>query len=575
MTMELALRNATVIDGTGAARFNGDIGVSGGKIVAVGKVEGSAREEIDVGGAIVAPGFIDCHTHYDAQVMWDDMLSPSVYHGVTTVLAGNCGFTLAPLSGRKADADYLLAMLSRVEGMPLSSLQEAVKPTWQSFGQYLDSLDGKIAINTAFMVGHSALRRYVMGERAVGSKASPEDLQGMAALLRKSLAEGGTGFSTTVSISHNDHNGDPVPSRWAADEELLTLSSVVGEFPGTWLELLPAAGGIFEERQYKLATDMSLAAQRPLNWNALLPDSNHKDFLESQMVMGKYAAERGAKVYGLVPATPVKGILNFRSGFGLDMIDGWNEFLHLPDDQKITAMGDPAVRDRLQKALDRISTGAIVVFKDIGNFLIEDVRSAKNARWKQCLVRDYAAEVGLSPLDALFKLAVEENLWLTFSPPAIGTDDESWELRGKLWQDKYCLLGASDAGAHLDLINTFALSTQLLGDGVRLRHILSFEEAVRLITSVPADVFGLKGRGRIQQGAIADIVVFDGDTIGCAPIVMRNDLPGGESRLYAESIGIEHVIVSGVPVAKGNTPTGRKGGKVLRSGRDTSTVPLR
>lgn len=571
--MDLALRNATIIDGTGKARYQGDVGVKDGKISAVGKVEGRAKEEIDVRGQAVAPGFIDCHTHYDAQVMWDQMLSPSVYHGVTTVLAGNCGFTLAPLSGNKADAEYLLAMLSRVEGMPLSSLQAAVKPTWKSFGEYLDSFDGKIAINTAFMVGHSALRRTVMGERAVGEKASPQELQTMATLLRQSLAEGGTGFSTTISNSHSDHNGDPVPSRWATDEEILTLSGVVREYPGTWLELLPSTGGLFNERQYKLATDMSLAAQRPLNWNLVMVDSKGKDYLQSQLVMGKYAAERGAKVYGLVPCVPLKGILNFRSGFGLDMYDDWGQFLHLPEDEKIAAMGDAEVRARLKKGVER-STGARGLPKDFGDFLIEDVRTEVNARWKQKLVREYAAAVGLPAFEALFKLAVDEKLWVSFSPPEIGADEESWAIRGKMWQEQYCIVGASDAGAHLDLLNTFALSTQLLGEGVRKRELLPLEKAVKLITSVPADVFGLKGRGRLEAGAAADIVVFDPDSIDCGPMCVRTDLPGGEARLYADAVGINHVIVNGVPVATSNAPTGRIGGKVLRSGRDTQTVPL-
>src|SRR5579864_9029132 len=182
--MDLALRNAMLIDGSGDARYQGDLGITDGRIVAIGDVPGQAREEIDVGGAVVAPGFIDVHTHYDAQVLWDPMLSPSVYHGVTTVLAGNCGFTLAPLSGRKEDSDYLLGMLSRVEGMPLRSLEAGLDPTWRSFGEFLGQLDGKIAVNAAFMVGHSTLRRYVMGERAVGHEATPEEIQAMCELLR-------------------------------------------------------------------------------------------------------------------------------------------------------------------------------------------------------------------------------------------------------------------------------------------------------------------------------------------------------------------------------------------------------
>lgn len=233
MDYDLKITGGRIIDGTGAPAFAGDVAVKDGLIVALGTIAGDASETIDAAGAIVAPGFIDCHTHYDAQAFWDPMLSPSVYHGVTTVLAGNCGFTLAPLSGLQDDADYLLAMLSRVEGMPLASLEAAIKPSWTSFGGYLDTIDGKLAINTAFLVGHSALRRTVMGERAVGHEASDEELELMKALLRKSLEEGGCGFSTTASITHSDHNGDPVPSRWASDEETVALAEVVRDFPGT------------------------------------------------------------------------------------------------------------------------------------------------------------------------------------------------------------------------------------------------------------------------------------------------------------------------------------------------------
>jgi N-acyl-D-aspartate/D-glutamate deacylase len=571
--MDLALRNAIIVDGSGKARFEGDVGILDGKIEAIGTFNGNAAEDIDVNGAVVSPGFIDCHTHYDAQVMWDQMLSPSVYHGVTTVIAGNCGFTLAPLSGRPADTEYLLAMLSRVEGMPLGSLRAAVNPTWKGFGEYLDKLDGNIAINTAFMVGHSALRRYVMGERAVGHEATPEEIKTMAALLGASLDEGGVGFSTTISFTHSDHNGDPVPSRWASDAELLTLSAVLRDHPGTWLELVPFTGRAFGERQYTLLTAMSLAAERPLNWNLVVVNSENKQTLEDQLRLGDYAAERGAKVFALVPTTPIKSILNFRTGFGLDMIENWNAFLHLPDREKLAAMRDPAMRKRLKDGVDKFDLGPRRM-GDIGGFLIEDVRSAKNARFKGRFVCDYAKEVGLSPLDALLELGAEEELWMTFSPPALGADEEAWAIRGKVWQDPRCLVGGSDAGAHLDMLNTFALSTQMLGEGVRERRLLSLEHAVHLLTGAQADAFGLKARGRIEPGAMADLVVFDPDTIAPGPIMMRGDLPGGEPRLYADAVGVRHVIVNGVPVAENNKPTGRKGGRVLRSGRDTYTVAL-
>ena len=570
--MDLAIRGATIVDGTGRDRYSGDIGVENGLIVALGQVEGKAREEIDAGGVIVAPGFIDCHTHYDAQICWDDMLSPSVYHGVTTAIGGNCGFTLAPLSGRGDDADYLMKMLAIVEGIPVASLREAVKPSWQSFGEFLDHFDGKLAINTAFMVGHCALRRSVMGERAVGHEASPDELEQMTALLRQCVADGGLGLSTTTSVSHSDHNGDPVPSRWASEEELLTLAASLRDYPGTLVEIVPGVGP-FVEKENGLVTNLSLAAQRPVNWNAIFVDVSREAIVESQLETGRYAAERGAKVFGLVQSGPLESVLNFRSGFTFAMLDGWKPFLRLSIPDRIKAMQDPEMRARLKKGAEN-PDNPVDIMKDLDRYVIGDVRSEKNAKWRTRPLKEYAAEVGLSNFDALFKLAVEEELFLTFSGPDMGADEQSWKLREKVWNDENVLLGGSDAGAHVDMFNTFALTTKLLGEGVRERGVLTLEDGVRRITGELADAFGITNRGYIAEGRAADLVVFDADTIDCGPISMRDDLPGGESRLYGDAIGIHHVIVNGVPVAEGNSPTGRKGGKMLRSGTDTHTVGL-
>lgn len=573
MEYDLKIIDGRILDGTGAPAFEGNVGVKDGRVVAIGSVDGEARETIDAAGAVVAPGFIDCHTHYDAQLFWDPMLSPSVFHGVTTVLAGNCGFTLAPLSGRSEDADYLLAMLSRVEGMPLSSLEAAIKPDWTSFGEYLDAIDGKLAINTAFLVGHSALRRTVMGERAVGHEASPDELEAMKALLRHSLEEGGCGFSTTASITHSDHNGDPVPSRWASDEETVALSETLRDFPGTWLELLPPFDREKPERRLELPTRMSLAAQRPLNWNLIVVRSESPEMLDAMLEMGPHAARQGAKVYGLVPVVPIKSVVNFRTGQQLELLGGWHEFIHQPHESKIAAMKDSEIRSRLREGMETSyqHSGLPNCFE---NFKIEYLPSQKNAGWIGKYVSEYAEAAGRSAFDAVFDLAIEEDLSLSISPPGLGEDEESWRLRGEVWRDEYSLIGGSDAGAHLDSINTFAITTQLLGEAVRKRELFTLEEAVRRITSHLADRFGLTGRGRIAAGAVADLVIFDPDTIDCGPIEMRNDLPGDETRLYAESIGVHHVIVNGVPVAHGNEPTGRIGGRVLRGGRDTETVPL-
>jgi N-acyl-D-aspartate/D-glutamate deacylase len=572
MDYDLKIANAVIVDGTGAPQFAGSLGIRHGRIAAIGAVHGDAAETIDAGGAVVAPGFIDCHTHYDAQICWDHMLAPSVYHGVTTIIAGNCGLTLAPLTGKAEDLDYLLGMLANVEGMPAASLRQAVKPEWQSFGEFLDHFDGKLAINTAFMVGHSALRRHVMGERAVGNEATPGEIAAMEALLRQSLSEGGMGFSTGVSVSHSDHNGDPVPSRWASREEIMTLSAAVRDFPGTFVEIVPGVGP-FGEKDYELVTAMSLAAQRPLNWNALFVDMRRKPLIDSQLAMGRFAATRGAKVYGLAPGGPVKGYLNFRSGFTFDMLDGWKPFLRLPIAERIAAMKDPDYRARLKAGANNPANPAQVL-QGLEHYCIEDVRTAGNAPWRGKTIGEFAAARDLDPFDALFDLAIEEDLWLIFSGPAMGTDAASWNLRKQVWDDPHVLLGGSDAGAHLDLFCTFALTTQLLGEAVRTRGELTLEDGVRRVTGDLADAFGLKGRGRIEVGAHADLVVFDPETIDCGPVAMRADLPGGESRLYADAVGIRHVVVNGVPVAEGNRPTGRLGGKVLRSGADSFTVSL-
>jgi N-acyl-D-aspartate/D-glutamate deacylase len=571
--MDFVIRNGVLIDGSGIQRFRGDVGIDQGRIVAIGEIEQRGASEIDADGAIVAPGFIDIHTHYDAQVFWDPMLSPSVFHGVTTVLAGNCGFTLAPLSGRAEDADYLLRMLSRVEGMPLAALRAAVRPDWRSFGEYLDRIDGTLAINIAFMVGHSALRRAVMGERAVTDEATQGEIEEMSALLRSSIADGGAGFSTTIAASHSDYEGRPVPSRAATREEMVTLAGVVGEYPGTWLEMVFGVVAMQEEH-YALGADMSRAAGRALNWNALQINSNKPELVEDNLRAGDYARERGATVYALVPATPMVTILNFVNCFLIDTIPGWSDLVPLSLAERRKALGDPAFRRRLKEGALKAGTMAEARVTNWPAFVLRGLSQPHNVRWNGQRLGECAGAIGKKPLDALFDLAVEENLGVSFARTAESTDERSWAIRRELWRDSRCMIGGSDAGAHLDMLNSFAFSTQLLGEGVRQRKLLSLEEAVHRITGLPAERFGLTGRGRIARGAQADLVIFDPEMIDCGPIAMRNDLPAGEARLYADAMGIRAVIVGGVTVVRDNHPTGRMAGRVLRSGRDTHTVPV-
>lgn len=569
--LDYLIKGGTIVDGTGAARRAGNVGIKDGRITAVGDVDEAARETIDATGKIVAPGFVDVHTHYDAQVFWDPDISPSSLHGVTSVFAGNCGFSVAPLAPEAGD--YLMRMLAKVEGMPLQSLQEGVPWNWDSFGSYLALLEGKMAINIGFLVGHSAIRRVVMGEDS-DQPATREQLEAMKNLLKKSLAEGGMGFSSSQSSTHNDGDGAPVPSRAANNEELIELAGCLRDYPGTLLEFIPTVG-VFSEERMQLMTDMSLAAQRSLNWNVMIVTKGTKDIFNAQLKASDYAAARGAEVKALTFAQPVSLRINLWSGFGLDSFPGWAAVFALPMTERIQAFADPVVRETLVRGANHPDIP--IALKATGNFKrmrVEETFAEANAAYKGRVIGDIAEELGKEPSDVFFDIAVADELKTTFLPNLGGNDEESWRLRGEVWKDPRTLVGASDAGAHLDMIDTFAFSTTLLSHGVRDRGLLTLEEAVHEITDKPARFLGLIERGRLQQGWHADVVVFDANSVGKGPIHTRYDLPGNAGRLYCEAEGISHVFVNGQEIVRENALTGARPGIVMRSGRDTETVPI-
>jgi len=568
--LDCVIRGGTIVDGTGSSGRPGDLGIRDGRIVALGEVTEPAAETIDASGQVVAPGFVDVHTHYDAQAFWDGTLSPSPYHGVTTVMAGNCGFSIAPLS---PDAGgYLMRMLARVEGMPLESLQAGVPWDWRSFGEYLQRLEGRLSVNAGFMVGHSALRRVVMGERAVGEAASEDELRRMVELLRTSLAEGGMGFSSTISATHNDGEGNPVPSRHATREEMLTLARQVRDFPGTTIEFLPGIGWGEEEAQYMV--DLSLAAQRPVNWNVLAATSMNEAGVEQQLAASDLARSQGAEVIALTVPQPMTIRINLRSGFVFDALHGWASLFQTPIEERKALLRDPAKRAQLHEDATSEKSGLMRSLAVWENFRVDQVQSKSLERFRGRTIGEIAKELGKSPFDTLVDLALEDDLQTYFMPPTYGTDDASWAIRGRLWQDDRTVIGASDAGAQLDMIDTFAFSTQVLGTGVRERKLIGLEEAVRQLTDVPARLYGLKGRGRLEEGAWADVVVFDPERIGLGATYTKFDLPAGAGRLYAEARGVSHVFANGVEIVREGQDTGQRPGTILRSGRDTETVAI-
>ncbi len=572
--LDLKISGGEIVDGTGRARWRGDVGVKDGRIVAIGDLASEpAKEHHDATGRIVAPGFIDGHTHYDAQVFWDPTLSPSCYHGVTTVIGGFCGFSIAPMTPEAAT--YIKPMLARVEGMPLETLELASAWDWRSFGDYLSKIEGRLGLNAGFFAGHSAIRRIVMGARAVGEQATPEDLAEMQDLLDQSLTEGALGFSTTLSVTHNDADGNPVPSRWADRGEVLGLAGVVSRHEGTGLELLPNPTLSSEMRE--MLADISIAGQRPVNWNMILVTGQPEaeQLVARQLEASDYARARGGEVIALTLSCPTVVYMNLKSGQTFDAMPGlWREVFKWPVEQRLARFADPDVRRQLAADLASVSGGMEVISR-IEAYTVVSTPSARNKSYEGRRIGAIAAEEGKAAIDVLLDIALADDLMTIFSPDIGGDSQAAYELRGKLWADDRVLIGASDAGAHLDTIDTFSCSTALLQKGVREHKVIGLEQAVHKITGRPATYFGLIDRGLIAEGYHADIVIFDEATVGRGATYYRYDLPGeGAFRLYADALGIDRVFVNGVQIVENGVHSGKLPGKVLRSGEDTRTVAM-
>jgi N-acyl-D-aspartate/D-glutamate deacylase len=561
------IRGGSIVDGTGAPARAGDVGIRDGRIVAIGTVDEAAHRTIDAGGKLVAPGFVDIHTHYDAQAFFDTTLSPSPLHGVTTVIGGNCGFTIAPLAPEHGE--YLMRMLARVEGMSVPALEAGVPWDWKSFGDYLDRIDGTLAPNAGFLVGHSTLRRVVMGERATKEPATPDDIAAMEQLLGESLAAGGLGFSSSWARTHNDADGDGVPSRYATEDELIALCTVVSRYPGTTVEFIPCVGQ-FEDYAADLMTRMSLAANRPLNWNVLFVSAGNEAMAEHNLAASDYAEERGAKVLALtMPDAPSPRIC-FESGFLLDTIPGWQKPMTLPHDEKKAMLASSEGRAALVEAQG--GEKGLVGIANWSIYVINETFAPENKQYEGRSVGDIAREQGKEPLDALLDIVVADDLMTGFGFPRGPERIEDWQTRVKIWRDARTVVGASDAGAHLDFLATFNYSTAMLGKAVRERGLMPMEEAIHMLTDVPARLYGIRDRGRIAEGWHADIVVIDPATVGPQEVRMRFDLPTNAPRLFGGADGIDHVLVNGTEIVDHGEFTDARPGTLFRSGRDTDTV---
>jgi N-acyl-D-aspartate/D-glutamate deacylase len=566
--LDHAITGGTVVDGSGGPSRRADVGITGGRIVSVtepGGLDEPASRTTDATDLLVTPGFVDPHTHYDAQLYWDPLATPSSWHGVTSVVGGNCGFTLAPL--RERDADYTRRMMAQVEGMPLVALEQGLPWGWESFGEYLAGLDGRLAVNAGFMVGHCALRRYVLGDD-FGRESTAAELEQIGRLLRESLEAGGLGLSTTRSNTHVDGDGEPVPSRHASEDEVLALCAIVAEFDGTSLEaIVQGCLDRFSDEEVELLARMSGTARRPLNWNVLSVSAEDPTKIDRQLEASRRAGELGGRVVALTMPIFADNNMSFLTFCALWLIPGWRDVLAVDVPEKIRRLRDPEVRAKMVAQAAESPLGRLA---DFSNYVIGDVFSEVNEQYRNRKVGDIAAERGEDPFATIVDIVADDDLRTVLWPLPAADSDADWELRRKLWDEDDVLLGGSDAGAHLDRMLGSPYPTRFVGDCLRGRQLVPLERAVHLLTDVPARLFGLRDRGRVAEGNHADLVLLDPATVDASPARIAFDLPGDSKRLLADPIGVVRVLVNGQETIVDGQPTGDVPGTVLRSGRDTT-----
>lgn len=569
---DLIIKGGTVIDGSGSPGVKADVAVTEGKISEIGIIDPNQAEAVvDAENMIVCPGFIDPHTHYDAQLFWDPHATPSSLHGITSVVMGNCGFSIAPISDT-SDADYLGAMLVQVEGMSADALRIGVDWNWSSFEDYLKRLDGNVGVNVAAMVGHCALRRTVMKDDAVKREATENEIEEMQKLLGEALEAGGLGFSTSRSFTHTDGDGLPVPSRIASVEEVLALAEVCEKYPGTTLEWV-ADGCMngFSDEEVELMAEMSLRAKRPLNWNVLTVDSARPDDYKNQINACERVAEKGGRAMALTMPILVGMTMHFHSYCALYKLPGWDEIMTLPHEDKKQKLADPAVRKLLEENAASPEAGVFSRLTGWGKYRIGETFSKENQGLDGRLVSDIARERGTRDFYTLLDIVLADDLKTVLWPGPTDDDPASWLMRQTVWEHEEVMIGGSDAGAHLDRMAGASYPTEWIRDCLSGRKLTSVEKAIEHMTDVPARFFGLVNRGRIEKDFHADLVVFDPERIDAQELKILNDLPGDSPRLYAGSEGIEKVFVNGVLTVDSGKPTEVLSGVILRSGSHTVT----
>lgn len=554
MPYDLLLKNGLIVDGSGLPAFRGDVGITGGRIEGVGKLQGPAARTIAVDGLVIAPGFIDHHTHLDAHLFWDPTGSSEPQHGVTTVVIGNCGLSLAPLVPGGEEA--ILKSFVRVEAMPRPALEQGLRWRWRSYGEYLDALEGRVAINVGGLAGHIALRHAVMGEEAVQRAATAAERRAIQGQLAGALRGGALGFSTNRNERHFREDGLPVASRLADDAELAALGDVCGELNSGVIESIFGRSKLEHLDWYE---QLARRTQRPVIWQSLLHRWADPDLWRQQLERVAPIFAAGYRAYALTNTTPAESRFTLNNTQNFDEFPLWKATMFLPEEQRRAALGDHSYRERLRRDLAAPATTAFHRRWD----MVRVVATVKpeNRRFEGGSVAAVARERGCDPLDAFFDLALEEGLGTTYASSNATGDPEAVK---QILRSPHVLVGLSDAGAHVEFTANFGYATTLLGLWVREHQALSLEAAVHKLTFQVASVYGIEGRGLLRPGYAGDVTVFDPATVGAGEAEWANDYPAGTRRLVQQSRGIHHTIVNGQVLYEEGRLTGALAGQVIR-----------
>jgi N-acyl-D-aspartate/D-glutamate deacylase len=578
---DLLIKNGTIVDGTRMPAFRGDIGIRKGRIVAMGNLTESTTRTIDATGLVVAPGFIDIHTHYDAALSggtkWDPYASLSGWHGVTTVAIGNCGFGFAPV--KPEDRDRAMRRMERTESIPLSCMQAGMRWDWETFPQYLDSLDrGELGVNAASLVPYSPLRAYVLGNEAARDpeyKVTEEQLQQMKNILREGLQAGGFGFSATWSMANRDYDGGYLPTHVAPREEFLEMARVMREFNRGAIEW--TMGRSLQKLGHEFLIELAQTSGRPVNWNAIIYDPTHPDSWRKELDWAEKAYKQ-AVVLPVNICLPIEFEFTLQSIGLFDNLPAWNEATVGTLEERKAKLADPGRRPKLRADMDRARSvlpsrsdgetrsdgeaGQIAMFRWNETF-IDDVHLEKNKNFKGRTIADVAKELNKHPVDMMLDLAVEEDLKTEFNMQGLINNNE--EAVAAIVKHPLTLVGASDGGAHTKFLTTGRYPTHFLAHWVRDKQLMTLEEAHWRLSTMIGWAIGIRDRGWLREGMPADIVVYDFDKLAVRPMETVHDLPDGDWRRVQKADGYRFIIVNGQVTFEDNVCSGALPGKLLRS----------